>query len=201
MSEVLRLENVTRRYQAKAKASWKCSATSTCRCKPARSWRWWAQSGAGKSSLLHMAGLLEAPTGGEIYIDGAAVSRLPGQRAHPHPPRHDRLCLSGASSAAGIRRAGECGAAADDRGQNRAPRRRRKATRLLTVLGLGAAADPPPGAIVGRRAAARRHRPRPGQQAADSSGRRAHRQSRSPHRRAACSTPDRRSPAPQGLAA
>jgi lipoprotein-releasing system ATP-binding protein len=36
-------------------------------------------SGAGKSSLLHIAGLLEAPSAGEIYIDGAAVSRLPEQ--------------------------------------------------------------------------------------------------------------------------
>ena len=36
-------------------------------------------SGAGKSSLLHIAGLLEAPSGGEIYIAGAAASRLPEQ--------------------------------------------------------------------------------------------------------------------------
>jgi lipoprotein-releasing system ATP-binding protein len=35
------------------------------------------QSGAGKSSLLHIAGLLEAPTSGEITIDGVAASRLP----------------------------------------------------------------------------------------------------------------------------
>jgi lipoprotein-releasing system ATP-binding protein len=34
-------------------------------------------SGAGKSSLLHMAGLLEAPSGGEIYVGGAAASKLP----------------------------------------------------------------------------------------------------------------------------
>src|SRR5581483_34876 len=34
-------------------------------------------SGEGKSSLLHMAGLLEAPTGGEIFLDGAAGSKLP----------------------------------------------------------------------------------------------------------------------------
>jgi lipoprotein-releasing system ATP-binding protein len=33
-------------------------------------------SGAGKSSLLHMAGLLEAPSDGEIYIAGAAASKL-----------------------------------------------------------------------------------------------------------------------------
>jgi lipoprotein-releasing system ATP-binding protein len=34
------------------------------------------QSGAGKSSLLHMAGLLEAPSEGEIRIDGLAASAL-----------------------------------------------------------------------------------------------------------------------------
>jgi lipoprotein-releasing system ATP-binding protein len=35
------------------------------------------QSGAGKSSLLHMAGLLEAPSEGEIWVDGLAASALP----------------------------------------------------------------------------------------------------------------------------
>ena len=35
------------------------------------------QSGAGKSSLLHIAGLLEAPTSGEVLIVGQAASRLP----------------------------------------------------------------------------------------------------------------------------
>jgi lipoprotein-releasing system ATP-binding protein len=35
------------------------------------------QSGAGKSSLLHMAGLLEAPSEGEIWIDGLSASSLP----------------------------------------------------------------------------------------------------------------------------
>jgi lipoprotein-releasing system ATP-binding protein len=34
------------------------------------------QSGAGKSSLLHMAGLLEMPSNGEVIIDGAAASTL-----------------------------------------------------------------------------------------------------------------------------
>jgi lipoprotein-releasing system ATP-binding protein len=35
------------------------------------------QSGAGKSSLLHIAGLLEAPSSGEVYIGGEAASSLP----------------------------------------------------------------------------------------------------------------------------
>jgi lipoprotein-releasing system ATP-binding protein len=34
------------------------------------------QSGAGKSSLLHIAGLLEAPSSGEVYINGQAASKL-----------------------------------------------------------------------------------------------------------------------------
>src|SRR5215470_4769059 len=38
------------------------------------------QSGAGKSSLLHIAGLLEAPSSGEVYVDGEAASRLPERR-------------------------------------------------------------------------------------------------------------------------
>ncbi|MEM6490806.1 MAG: ABC transporter ATP-binding protein [Pseudomonadota bacterium] len=33
-------------------------------------------SGAGKSTLLQIAGLLEPPTSGEVYIDGAKCSRL-----------------------------------------------------------------------------------------------------------------------------
>jgi lipoprotein-releasing system ATP-binding protein len=35
------------------------------------------QSGAGKSSLLHMAGLLEAPSSGDVIIAGAAAASLP----------------------------------------------------------------------------------------------------------------------------
>jgi lipoprotein-releasing system ATP-binding protein len=33
-------------------------------------------SGSGKSSLLHIAGLLEAPSGGEVYIGGVATSTM-----------------------------------------------------------------------------------------------------------------------------
>src|SRR5271154_1580382 len=32
--------------------------------------------GAGKSSLLHMAGLLETPSGGDVFLNGVAASRL-----------------------------------------------------------------------------------------------------------------------------
>jgi len=35
------------------------------------------QSGAGKSSLLHIAGLLEEPSSGEVIIEGQPASRLP----------------------------------------------------------------------------------------------------------------------------
>lgn len=35
-----------------------------------------APSGTGKSTLLHIAGLLEKPTGGEVYVGGAACHRL-----------------------------------------------------------------------------------------------------------------------------
>ena len=35
------------------------------------------QSGTGKSSLLHIAGLLEAPSSGEVFVAGHPASRLP----------------------------------------------------------------------------------------------------------------------------
>jgi len=35
-----------------------------------------APSGVGKSTLLHIAGLLEHPDGGEVYVDGTATSTL-----------------------------------------------------------------------------------------------------------------------------
>ncbi|HYS45712.1 MAG TPA: ABC transporter ATP-binding protein [Rhizomicrobium sp.] len=76
MSEVLRLENVTRRYREGEGQlevfSGLSLAVNSCEI-VALVW----PSGAGKSSLLHIAGLLEAPTGGEIFIEGAAASLLP----------------------------------------------------------------------------------------------------------------------------
>ncbi|HEY0299800.1 MAG TPA: ABC transporter ATP-binding protein [Rhizomicrobium sp.] len=37
-------------------------------------------SGSGKSSLLHIAGLLEAPTSGEVFVGGVAATALPDEQ-------------------------------------------------------------------------------------------------------------------------
>lgn len=39
-----------------------------------------APSGTGKSTLLHIAGLLEHPDGGEVYLNGTACGHLPDER-------------------------------------------------------------------------------------------------------------------------
>ena len=49
---------------------------SLCRSTPGEIVALVGQSGAGKSSLLHIAGLLEAPTSGEIFVEGRATSSL-----------------------------------------------------------------------------------------------------------------------------
>ena len=87
-----------------------------------------APSGAGKSTLLHIAGLLEHPDAGEVYIDTVATSQLTDHPAHPDPAQRYRLRLSVPSSVAGVLRAGERDAAADDprpvaRASDRARRR------------------------------------------------------------------------------
>jgi len=78
MADVLRLENVTRRY-SEGEGQLEIFSDLTMTLAPGEIVALVGQSGAGKSSLLHIAGLLEAPTSGEIYINGAAVSRLPDQ--------------------------------------------------------------------------------------------------------------------------
>jgi len=76
MNEVLRLENVTRRYK-EGEGQLEVFSGLNLSLKPGEIVALVGQSGSGKSSLLHMAGLLEAPTGGEIFIEGVAASKLP----------------------------------------------------------------------------------------------------------------------------
>jgi lipoprotein-releasing system ATP-binding protein len=78
MSELLRLENVSRRYK-EGEGQLEIFRDLNMVLQAGEVVALVGQSGAGKSSLLHMAGLLEAPSAGEIYIGGQAASRLPEQ--------------------------------------------------------------------------------------------------------------------------
>ena len=75
MSEVLRLEGVTRRFK-EGEGQLEVFSGLDLTLQPGEIVALVGQSGAGKSSLLHMAGLLEAPTSGEIHVEGVAASRL-----------------------------------------------------------------------------------------------------------------------------
>jgi lipoprotein-releasing system ATP-binding protein len=72
----LRLERVTRIYKQAGRELVVFRDISLA-LKPGEIVALVGQSGAGKSSLLHIAGLLEEPTSGEVYIAGQAGSRLP----------------------------------------------------------------------------------------------------------------------------
>ncbi|MEO7053540.1 MAG: ABC transporter ATP-binding protein [Rhizomicrobium sp.] len=78
MAEMLRLENVSRRYK-EGEGQLEIFRDLNMSLEAGEIVALVGPSGVGKSSLLHMAGLLEAPSGGEIYINGAAVSRWPEQ--------------------------------------------------------------------------------------------------------------------------
>lgn len=78
MADMLRLENVSRRYK-EGEGQLEVFRDLNMTLRAGEIVALVGQSGVGKSSLLHMAGLLEAPSGGEIYIDGVAASRLPEQ--------------------------------------------------------------------------------------------------------------------------
>jgi lipoprotein-releasing system ATP-binding protein len=78
MAEMLRLENVSRRYK-EGEGQLEVFRDLNMSLQAGEIVALVGPSGVGKSSLLHMAGLLEAPSGGEIYINGAAASRLPEQ--------------------------------------------------------------------------------------------------------------------------
>jgi len=88
MSEVLRLENITRRY-SEGEGQLEVFSGLDLSINSGEVVALVGQSGAGKSSLLHIAGLLEAPTSGEIVIEGVAASGLPD--AERTRIRRDRL--------------------------------------------------------------------------------------------------------------
>jgi lipoprotein-releasing system ATP-binding protein len=75
MSEVLRLSDITRRYK-EGEGQLEVFSGLNLSLKAGEIVALVGQSGAGKSSLLHIAGLLEAPTSGEIVIDGTVTSKL-----------------------------------------------------------------------------------------------------------------------------
>jgi lipoprotein-releasing system ATP-binding protein len=135
MSDVLKLENITRRYK-EGEGQLEVFSGLNLNLRAGEIVALVGQSGAGKSSLLHIAGLLEAPTSGEIYIEGVATSSLPDNdrtairrdavgfvyQAHHLLPEFDALenvvlpqMIAGKSRA----------------------RAQKQAERLLSVLGLG----------------------------------------------------------------
>src|SRR5215467_1370673 len=75
MNETLRLEKVTRVYRQAGRELIVFRDLSFA-LKPGEIVALVGQSGAGKSSLLHIAGLLEAPSSGEVYINGQPASKL-----------------------------------------------------------------------------------------------------------------------------
>jgi lipoprotein-releasing system ATP-binding protein len=135
MSEVLRLENITRRYR-EGEGQLEVFSGLNLAVNSGEIVALVGPSGAGKSSLLHIAGLLEAPTSGEIFIEGVAASLLPDSertrirrdqvgfvyQAHHLLPEFDALENVVLPQMIA--------------GQSRADAARESA-RLLTVLGLG----------------------------------------------------------------
>jgi lipoprotein-releasing system ATP-binding protein len=136
MSELLRLENVSRRYK-EGEGQLEIFRDLNMVLEAGEVVALVGQSGAGKSSLLHMAGLLETPSAGEIYIGGQAVSHLSEQertrirrdmigfvyQAHHLLPEFDALENVGLPQMIAGKSRGEAGV---------------EAKRILTALGLGA---------------------------------------------------------------
>lgn len=76
---VLRLENVSRHYQ-QGEEDLVILQDAGFSLKSGETIALVAPSGTGKSTLLHLAGLLERPDGGEVFIRGEACGSLPDDR-------------------------------------------------------------------------------------------------------------------------
>lgn len=74
-SEVLKLTQVTKVYNAEGKATVALSST-TLSVNQADYIAIKGPSGSGKSTLLHLMGLLDLPTSGDIYLNGQLVSKM-----------------------------------------------------------------------------------------------------------------------------
>ncbi|HKU64166.1 MAG TPA: ABC transporter ATP-binding protein [Rhizomicrobium sp.] len=147
MSDVLVLENITRHYK-EGEGLLEVFSGLNLSVRAGEIVALVGPSGSGKSSLLHIAGLLEAPTSGEIFIEGAATCGLPDSertrirrdrlgfvyQAHHLLPEFDALenvvlpqMIAGLSKAEAAK----------------------EATRLLETLGLGQRLSHRPGQLSG----------------------------------------------------
>ena len=72
---ILRLHGIERRYR-QGEGTLDILKGAELSVWPGQSVALVAPSGTGKSTLLHVAGLLEHPDAGEVYIDGTATSGL-----------------------------------------------------------------------------------------------------------------------------
>ena len=70
------------------------------------------ESGAGKSSLLHLLAALDKPTAGEVWCGESRLSGFTARQAAELPQSGCGVCVAVSLSVAGVYGGGECGDAA-----------------------------------------------------------------------------------------
>lgn len=80
MSDVLRLEGLTKTYNEQQPNEVRVLAGVSLTIEPGEVVGLIAPSGAGKSTLLHIAGLLDVPTGGKVWVGGQDVTSFSDQK-------------------------------------------------------------------------------------------------------------------------